>query len=68
MARGLCGLALCLLAGCAQSDDVNRDSCTRMRDHIVDLRVDDYSGVKDVAGRSVNMAPHHFRTVTRRSR
>ena len=51
-------VALGLVVGCTSSDDVTRESCTRLRDHVVDLRVGAYDHMTDPNGRAIDMAPH----------
>jgi hypothetical protein len=51
-------LGCLLLLGCSSSDEVTRSSCTKLRDHIVDLRVDAYDHMKDPVGRPVDIKPY----------
>jgi hypothetical protein len=51
-------LGCLLLFGCSSSDEVTRSSCMKLRDHIVDLRVDAYDHMKDPVGRPVDIKPY----------
>lgn len=41
--RGVVVISLWLVAACSEQHSVDRDGCTRLRDHVVDLRLADSS-------------------------
>ena len=51
-------LLLGLVVGCTSHDEVERTKCERLRDHVVDLRLEQNAGAKDSLGQPIDLAPH----------
>lgn len=50
-------LSICSCANQNEEDD-KRSECTRMRDHLVDLRLGEYSNIKDGSGTPIDVSGH----------
>lgn len=47
-----------VITGCSKSVDVDRDSCARLRDHVIDLRFASIGNARDPAGRPIDLSGH----------
>lgn len=52
------GLAAALMLSCASSDEPTTTTCTVVRDHMVKLRLDEFSSAKDASGRPIDLSGH----------
>jgi hypothetical protein len=51
-------IALLVFVACSKSVDVDRESCTRLRDHVVDLRFAGIEHATDPKGHRVDVSGH----------
>jgi hypothetical protein len=54
------GLALfiAMVSSCTSTEEVSRELCVKVRDHLVALRMDAYSQMTDASGAKVDLEPH----------
>lgn len=59
-ARRTIAVAALFCSSCASQgeEDDKRGECTRMRDHIVELRLGEYSNIKDASGKKIDVSGH----------